>query len=71
MCHLDKDFLELYLCFDSYGICIGSFPSAQLNHDLVTWLMVYAININHDFLATWKKGARVFSYFLNALDSSP
>ena len=25
----------------------------------------------HDFLATWKQGARVFSYFLNALDSSP
>ena len=23
MCHLDKDFLELYLCLDSYGICMG------------------------------------------------
>ena len=40
------------------------------NHDLVTWLIEYAINTKICFLATWKQGAGVFSYFLNALDYS-
>ena len=37
MCHLDKDFLELYLYLDSYGILHWvANASAQRNHDLVT-----------------------------------
>ena len=37
MCHLDKDFLELYLYLDSYRILHWvANASAQQNHDLVT-----------------------------------
>ena len=37
MCHLDKDFLELYLYLDSYGILHWvANASAQQNHDLIT-----------------------------------
>ena len=35
-CRLDRDSLELNLYLVTYGICIRSFGSAQLNHDLVT-----------------------------------
>ena len=44
------------------GYALGSFASAQLNYDQT---------LKHDFLATYKQGARVFSYFRNILDSSP
>ena len=36
ICHLDRDSLELNLYLVSYGYALGSFASAQLNHDLVT-----------------------------------
>ena len=37
MCHLDRDSLEIELipCFPM-GYALGSFASAQINHDLVT-----------------------------------
>ena len=49
---------------------LASFASAQLNHDLVTWLMVYAINIKTWLFRNLEIGAGVFTYFLSALDSS-
>ena len=36
MCHLDRDSLEMNLYLSPMGYALGSFASAQLNHDLVT-----------------------------------
>ena len=35
-CHLDRDSLELNLYLSTMGYALGSFASAQLNHDIVT-----------------------------------
>ena len=43
------------------GYALDSFASAQLNHDLVTWQMVYAINIKIWIFSNLKIGAGVFS----------
>ena len=53
------------------GFALGSFASAQLNLDLVTWLMVYAINIKIWLFSNIEPGARASGYFYGALDSSP
>ena len=36
MCYLDRGSLELNLYLSPMGYALGSFASAQLNHDLVT-----------------------------------
>ena len=36
MCHLDRDSLEITYTLSPKGYALGSFASAQLNHDLVT-----------------------------------
>ena len=36
MCHLDRDSLQLNYILSPTGYALGSFASAQLNHDLVT-----------------------------------
>ena len=63
----NKDILDIWYLVPWYlwVIALGSMMVVlNYNHDLVTWLMVYAINIKRCFLATWNKGARTLGYFM-------
>jgi len=41
-----------------------AYASAPLNHDLIIWLMEYAINIKDDFLATLVQRAGALGYVM-------
>ena len=70
----NKDILDIWYLVPWYiwGIALDSMMLVlNYNLDIVTWLMVYAINTKRCFLATWNQGARSLGCFYGALDSSP
>ena len=68
----NKDILDIWYLVPWYlwGVVLDSMMLVlNYNHDLITWLMIYAINTKRCFLATWNKGLE--QCFYDALDSSP